>query len=92
VTRKVILSQSRTAQAAVNFKGSMAISNHDLLQQVSEIMDSKLHVSSFEQKMSKQQRQNHEQQLAKLQSANDKTFVVKRKGNEAQYKFNNSVR
>jgi hypothetical protein len=90
VTSKVILSQSRAAQAAGNFTGSMAISNDDLLQRVSEIMDSKL--SSFEQKMSKQQRQNHEQQLAKLQSANDKTFVFKRKGNEAQYKFNNSVR
>ena len=68
----------------------MAVQNDDLLRRVSEIMDSKL--SSFEQKISKQQRQQHEQQLAKLQAANDKTFVFKRKGNEAQYKFNNSVR
>ena len=68
----------------------MAVQNDDLLRRVSEIMDSKL--SSFEQKIYKQQRQQHEQQLAKLQAANDKTFVFKRKGNEAQYKFNNSVR
>ena len=64
----------------------MAVQNDDLLRRVSEIMDSKL------SSISKQERQQHEQQLAKLQAANDKTFVFKRKGNEAQYKFNNSVR
>lgn len=53
-------------------------------------MDSKL--SSFEQKISKQQKPQHEQQLSRIQAANDKTFVFKRKGNEAQYKFNNSVK
>uniref|UniRef100_A0A8W8NDD7 CCHC-type domain-containing protein n=1 Tax=Magallana gigas TaxID=29159 RepID=A0A8W8NDD7_MAGGI len=68
----------------------MAAPNDDFLQRVSEIMDSKL--SSFEQKISKQQKQQHEQQLSRIQAANDKTFVFKRKGNEAQYKFNNSVR
>lgn len=68
----------------------MAAPNDEFLQRVSEIMDSKL--SSFEQKISKQQKQQHEQQLSRIQAANDKTFVFKRKGNEAQYKFNNSVR
>uniref|UniRef100_A0A8W8HLE2 CCHC-type domain-containing protein n=1 Tax=Magallana gigas TaxID=29159 RepID=A0A8W8HLE2_MAGGI len=66
----------------------MAAPNDEFLQRVSEIMDSKL--SSFEQKISKQQKQQHEQQLSRIQAANDKTFVFKRKGNEAQYKFNNS--
>uniref|UniRef100_A0A8W8IQN7 Uncharacterized protein n=1 Tax=Magallana gigas TaxID=29159 RepID=A0A8W8IQN7_MAGGI len=68
----------------------MVAPNDEFLQRVSEIMDSKL--SSFEQKISKQQKQQHEQQLSRIQAANSKTFVFKRKGIEAQYKFNNSVR
>lgn len=52
-------------------------------------MDLKL--SSFEQKIPQQQKQQQQQQLSRIQAANDKTFVFKKKGNEAQYKFNNGV-
>ncbi|XP_062581999.1 uncharacterized protein LOC134243774, partial [Saccostrea cucullata] len=54
--------------------------------------DNGLQIIIFREKITKQQRQQHEQQLSKLQAANDKAFDFKRKGNEAQYKFNNSIR
>ena len=61
-----------------------------LLSRVSDVIDSKL--VSLEVKISKQQKQQHEQQMCRIQAASDKTFVFKRKGNEAQFKFNNAVR
>jgi histidinol dehydrogenase len=61
-----------------------------LLSNVSDVIDSKL-VSS-EVKILKQERQQHEQQMRKIQTASDKLFVFKRKGNEAMLKFNNAVR
>jgi hypothetical protein len=54
-----------------------------LLSRVSDVIDSKL--ASLEVKISKQQRQQHEQQMCRIQAASDK-------GNEAQFKFNNAVR
>ena len=61
-----------------------------LLSKVSDVIDSKL--ASLEVKITKQQKQQHEQQMCKIQEVSDKTFVFKRKGNEAQFKFNNTVR
>jgi hypothetical protein len=61
-----------------------------LLSRVSDAIDSKL--ASLEVKISKQQKQQHKQQMCRIQAASDKTFVFKRKGNEAQFKFNNAVR
>ena len=68
----------------------MAFSHEDLIRQMSEVIDSKF--QSFEEKIARQQKVQHEQQLSKLQSTNDSSFVFKKKGNEAQFKFNNSVK
>ena len=70
----------------------MAVQNDDLLRCVSEIMNLKALLFRAKDNLSKQQRQQREQQVVKLQAANDKTFVFKRKGSDAQYKFNKSVR
>ncbi|KAJ8310733.1 hypothetical protein KUTeg_012598 [Tegillarca granosa] len=53
------------------------------------MMDLKL--QSMEQKIYNSQRDLHEAQIGKIQAAATENFNFKRKGNEAQFKFNNSV-